>query len=59
MEHRIAYGEVHRASEDSEEEKINIAYVQKIIWVGTKAQDVDKFKLWYSRGLRDRNGVGI
>ncbi|KAG5591071.1 hypothetical protein H5410_041585 [Solanum commersonii] len=28
-------------------------------WVGAKARDVDGFKLWYSGGSRDRNGVGI
>jgi len=38
---------------------INIAYVQETRWVGSKARDVDGFKLWYSGGSRDRNGVGI
>ncbi|KAG5605367.1 hypothetical protein H5410_026859 [Solanum commersonii] len=28
-------------------------------WVGTKAWDVNRFKLWYLGGSRDRNGVGI
>lgn len=28
-------------------------------WVGTKARDVDVYKLWYSGGLRGKNGVGI
>lgn len=27
--------------------------------VGTKARDVDMYKLWYSRGLRKRNGAGM
>ncbi|KAG5619924.1 hypothetical protein H5410_005142 [Solanum commersonii] len=39
--------------------KINIACVQKTRWVGSKARDVNGFKLWYSGGSRDRNGVGI
>ncbi|KAG5583105.1 hypothetical protein H5410_053732 [Solanum commersonii] len=39
--------------------KINIACVQETRWVGAKARDVDGFKLWYSGGSRDRNGVGI
>ena len=38
---------------------INIACVQETRWVGTKARDVDGFKLWYSGGYRGRNGVGI
>ncbi|KAK4731547.1 hypothetical protein R3W88_024535 [Solanum pinnatisectum] len=28
-------------------------------WVGSKVRDVDKFKLWYSKGSRDRNKVGV
>ncbi|KAG5587041.1 hypothetical protein H5410_047475 [Solanum commersonii] len=28
-------------------------------WVGAKARVIDGFKLWYSGGSRDRNGVGI
>ncbi|KAG5590370.1 hypothetical protein H5410_040884, partial [Solanum commersonii] len=39
--------------------KINIACVQETRWVGAKARVVDGFKLWYSGGSRDRNGVGI
>ena len=39
--------------------QINIACVQETRWVGTKARDVDGFKLWYSGGSRGRNGVGI
>ena len=39
--------------------RINIACIQETRWVGTKARDVDGFKLWYSGGSRDRNGVGI
>ncbi|KAL3355926.1 hypothetical protein AABB24_016872, partial [Solanum stoloniferum] len=39
--------------------KINIACVQETRWVGAKAREVDGFKLWYSGGSRDRNGVGI
>ncbi|KAG5573068.1 hypothetical protein H5410_062834 [Solanum commersonii] len=39
--------------------RINIACVQETKWVGSKARDVDRFKLWYSGGSRDRNGVGI
>ncbi|XP_019244480.1 PREDICTED: craniofacial development protein 2-like [Nicotiana attenuata] len=39
--------------------KINIACVQETRWVGTRARDVDGFKLWYSVGTGDKNGVGI
>ena len=38
---------------------INIARVQETRWVGTKARDVDGFKLWYSGGSKDRNGISI
>lgn len=38
---------------------INIAYVEVTTWVGTKAQDIDRFKLWYSSGSKDIHGVGI
>lgn len=39
--------------------KISIACIQETRWVGSKARDVDGFKLWYSAVSRDRNGVGI
>ncbi|XP_070012898.1 uncharacterized protein [Nicotiana sylvestris] len=39
--------------------KINIACVQETRWVGSRAKDVDGYKLWYSRVLRGKNGVGI
>ncbi|KAF3659980.1 hypothetical protein FXO37_13722 [Capsicum annuum] len=39
--------------------KINIACVQETKWVGSKARDVDRYKLWYSGSDRHRNGVGI
>ncbi|XP_019237101.1 PREDICTED: craniofacial development protein 2-like [Nicotiana attenuata] len=39
--------------------KINIACVQETRWKGTKARDVDGFKLWYSGSTRGKNGVGI
>ncbi|XP_016579031.1 uncharacterized protein LOC107876677 [Capsicum annuum] len=32
---------------------------QETKWVGTKARDVDGFKLWYSGSERRHNGVGI
>ncbi|KAG5589991.1 hypothetical protein H5410_040505 [Solanum commersonii] len=59
MEHRFVDGEVHRTSKNSQEEKDKIACVQETRWVGAKARVVDGFKLWYSGGSRDRNGVGI
>ncbi|KAF3661489.1 putative BRCT domain-containing protein-like isoform X1 [Capsicum annuum] len=39
--------------------RINIACVQETKWVGSKARDVDGYKLWYSSSERRRNGVGI
>lgn len=39
--------------------KIIIAYIQETRWEGVKARDVDGFKLLYSGGSRDKNGVGI
>ncbi|KAM3382190.1 hypothetical protein P3S68_007763 [Capsicum galapagoense] len=39
--------------------RINIACVQETKWVGSKARDVDGYKLWYSGSERRRNGVGI
>ncbi|KAG5608974.1 hypothetical protein H5410_020255 [Solanum commersonii] len=59
MEHRFVNEEVHSASEILKKRKINIACVQETRWVGAKARIVDGFKLWYSGGSRDRNGVGI
>ena len=38
---------------------INIACVQETKWVGSKARDVDGYKLWYSGSERRRNNVGI
>lgn len=39
--------------------KINITCVQETKCVGTKARDVNEFKLWYLGGSRNSNGVGI
>ncbi|KAF3658415.1 putative pre-mRNA-processing factor 6-like [Capsicum annuum] len=39
--------------------RINIACVQETKWVGSKAKDVDGYKLWYSGSESRRNGVGI
>lgn len=39
--------------------KINITCVLETKWVGIMAQDVDGFKLSYSGGSRNKNGVGI
>ncbi|XP_019231622.1 PREDICTED: craniofacial development protein 2-like [Nicotiana attenuata] len=33
--------------------------VQETIWKGTRARDVDGFKLWYSGSAGGKNGVGI
>ncbi|XP_019264318.1 PREDICTED: uncharacterized protein LOC109241945 [Nicotiana attenuata] len=42
-----------------EKRKINITCVQETRWVGDKAQNVDRFKLWYSGRVEGRNEVGI
>ncbi|XP_059281266.1 uncharacterized protein LOC132034960 [Lycium ferocissimum] len=39
--------------------RINIACVQETKWVGSRAKNVDTYKLWFSNRSRDRNGVGI
>ncbi|XP_070028580.1 uncharacterized protein [Nicotiana sylvestris] len=39
--------------------KVNIACVHETGWAGTKARNVDGYKLWYSGVVRDKNGVGI
>ncbi|XP_070043167.1 uncharacterized protein [Nicotiana tomentosiformis] len=39
--------------------KINIACVQETRWKGTRARDIDGFKLWYSGSVRGKNVVGI
>ncbi|KAF3647951.1 hypothetical protein FXO37_19693 [Capsicum annuum] len=39
--------------------RVSIACVQETKWVGTKARDVDGYKLWYSGSVRHKNGVGI
>ena len=40
---------------------VNILYVQETKWVGQKAKEVENtgFKLWYTREVRNKNGVGI
>ncbi|PHU09306.1 Endoribonuclease Dicer -like protein 3a [Capsicum chinense] len=38
--------------------RINITCMQETKWVGSKARDVDGYKLWYSGSERRRNGVG-
>lgn len=39
--------------------KINIVCVQETRWKGTRARDVDGFKLWHSGSAEGKNGVGI
>ncbi|XP_070003078.1 uncharacterized protein [Nicotiana sylvestris] len=39
--------------------KINIACVQETRWKGTRARDVDGYKLWYSGSIGGKNRVGI
>ena len=39
--------------------RVSVACVQETKWVGTKARDVDRYKLWYAGSVRHRNGVGI
>ncbi|KAG5578457.1 hypothetical protein H5410_058591 [Solanum commersonii] len=41
MEHRFVDGKVHRASENSQEEKDKYSSVQETRWVGAKARIVD------------------
>nr|XP_016480646.1 PREDICTED: craniofacial development protein 2-like [Nicotiana tabacum] len=40
-------------------EEDKTACVQKTKWVGTKARDVARYKLWYSEVSRCKNGVGM
>lgn len=37
--------------------RINIACVQNTRWVGSKAQNVDGYKIWYSGSVRGKSGV--
>ncbi|XP_047267558.1 craniofacial development protein 2-like [Capsicum annuum] len=39
--------------------RVSIVCIQETKWVGTKARDVDGYKLWYLGSVRHRNGVGI
>uniref|UniRef100_A0A1S3YDI4 Craniofacial development protein 2-like n=1 Tax=Nicotiana tabacum TaxID=4097 RepID=A0A1S3YDI4_TOBAC len=39
--------------------KVNIACVQETRWVRSKARNAYGYKLWYSRGVKGKNGVGI
>ncbi|XP_070013886.1 uncharacterized protein [Nicotiana sylvestris] len=39
--------------------KVNIACVRETRWAGSKARNVDGYKLWYSGVVRGKNGVGI
>ncbi|XP_019229364.1 PREDICTED: craniofacial development protein 2-like [Nicotiana attenuata] len=38
---------------------VNIACVQETRWAGSKARNVDGYKLWYSGVMKGKNGVGI
>ncbi|XP_019236800.1 PREDICTED: craniofacial development protein 2-like [Nicotiana attenuata] len=38
--------------------KVNISCVQETRWAGSKARNADGYKLWYSRVVRGKNGVG-
>nr|XP_009586747.1 uncharacterized protein LOC104084560 [Nicotiana tomentosiformis] len=38
--------------------KVNIACVQETRWVGKKARNAGRFKLWYSGHVNGQNGVG-
>nr|XP_009789555.1 PREDICTED: craniofacial development protein 2-like [Nicotiana sylvestris]XP_016452434.1 PREDICTED: craniofacial development protein 2-like [Nicotiana tabacum] len=40
-----------------EKRRINIACVQETRWLGDKARDVDRFKLWYSRKVGAGTGA--
>ncbi|XP_019264090.1 PREDICTED: craniofacial development protein 2-like [Nicotiana attenuata] len=39
--------------------RVSIACVQETRWKGSKARNVDGFKLWYSGVVRGKNGLGI
>nr|XP_009789322.1 PREDICTED: craniofacial development protein 2-like [Nicotiana sylvestris] len=39
--------------------RVNIACVQETRWVGSKARNVDGYKLWYSGAVRGKNGMSI
>ncbi|XP_016556731.1 uncharacterized protein LOC107856252 [Capsicum annuum] len=39
--------------------RINVVCVQETKWVGSKARDVEEYRLWYSGSERCRNNVGI
>ncbi|XP_070047047.1 uncharacterized protein [Nicotiana tomentosiformis] len=39
--------------------RVNIACVEETRWVGSRAKDADKYKLWYSGVQKGKNGVGI
>ncbi|XP_070054765.1 uncharacterized protein [Nicotiana tomentosiformis] len=39
--------------------RVNIVYVQEIRWVGSRARDADRYKLWYLGVQKGKNGVGI
>ena len=38
---------------------MNITCIQETKWAGSKAREIDRFKLWYSGGTRARNWVSI
>nr|XP_016483521.1 PREDICTED: uncharacterized protein LOC107804194 [Nicotiana tabacum] len=39
--------------------KVSIACVQETRWAGSKAGNADGYKLWYSGGVKGKNGAGI
>ncbi|XP_070040305.1 uncharacterized protein [Nicotiana tomentosiformis] len=39
--------------------RVNIACVQEIMWVGSRAKDADGYKLWYLGVQKGKHGVGI
>ena len=38
---------------------IGLAYVQETKWVGVKAREIDRYKLWYSGSTKAKNRVDI
>ena len=59
MEYRDLTGNSIELVQALHRRKVNIACIQETKWVGAKACEIDSYKLWYSRGTRARNGVGI
>lgn len=61
MEYRYAHRKIYENSRHYGYNEDNFMCLQEIKWTAEKAEELDnsKFKFWYTRKVRIRNGMGI